>query len=116
MACLLVSISLPIPPCSSKTLIEEIHTRRTALGRLLSPATSRTAMKLTAPNCSNRSIFPINMSCQHRIMRPWRHFYEPVSHCSNVSSSTHTIIYGFWVGPDVEDGSGFVEAFVNQIF
>ncbi|MFS7941130.1 hypothetical protein Hanom_Chr05g00472551 [Helianthus anomalus] len=29
---------------------------------------------------------------------------------------TPRVISGFWIGPDVEDGWGFVEAFVNQMF
>ncbi|KVI01748.1 hypothetical protein Ccrd_019972 [Cynara cardunculus var. scolymus] len=32
-----------------------------------------------------------------------------------VCSSSPRVISGFWVGPDVEDGWGFVEAVVNQI-
>ncbi|KAM0018454.1 hypothetical protein Hdeb2414_s0026g00674271 [Helianthus debilis subsp. tardiflorus] len=29
---------------------------------------------------------------------------------------TPGVISGFWIGPDVEDGSGFVEAIVYQMF
>ncbi|KAF9681581.1 hypothetical protein SADUNF_Sadunf05G0016500 [Salix dunnii] len=43
------------------------------------------------------------------------HFYELVSSCMHVSSCTHKIINGYWLGPDIEDGWGFVEGFVNQI-
>lgn len=28
---------------------------------------------------------------------------------------TPRVISGFWVGPDIEDGWGFVEAIVNQL-
>ncbi|KAJ4967928.1 hypothetical protein NE237_014629 [Protea cynaroides] len=35
-------------------------------------------------------------------------FLDPIS---NVS-----VLYGYWVGPDIEDGWGYVEAFVTRTF
>ncbi|EXB37171.1 hypothetical protein L484_013535 [Morus notabilis] len=31
------------------------------------------------------------------------------------AGSSHMIISGYWVGPDVDDGWGFIEAFINPI-
>ncbi|CAN6581938.1 unnamed protein product [Malus baccata var. baccata] len=33
----------------------------------------------------------------------------------NVHSCRHTIIFGFWVGPDIDDGWGYVEAFFLRV-
>ena len=60
-------------------------------------------------------ILSVNQSCGGCPTTPTTHFYELVSSCVHVSSCTHKIITGYWVGPDIEDGWGFVEGFVNQI-
>ncbi|CAK9167535.1 unnamed protein product, partial [Ilex paraguariensis] len=91
----------------------EIHPRKSASGRLLFPATSRKVVKLLAPSCLHKGIFSEKRSCQHSIMTPLRHSGELVSCHFNLISCGHTVIWGFWVGPDIEDGWGFVEAFVN---
>ncbi|XP_060178904.1 uncharacterized protein LOC132609084 [Lycium barbarum] len=39
---------------------------------------------------------------------------ETLSHSFDVSCCTHMLISGFWVGPDTEDGWGFVEAIVYR--
>ncbi|CAL5397330.1 unnamed protein product [Camellia sinensis] len=76
---------------------------------------AKQAIKLLAPDCSYRGESSVDRSCNHHIMKHCRHFYGSVSLHSNVSFSTQTVISGFWEGPDIEDGWGFVEAFVNQI-
>lgn len=43
-----------------------------------------------------------------------KHFDEIVS-CLDISSCTLLKITGYWIGPDVDDGWGFIEAFVIQI-
>lgn len=43
-----------------------------------------------------------------------RNFCVPISSHFGVSS-TYVMISGFWVGPDVDDGWGFVEALVHRI-
>ncbi|XP_059644741.1 uncharacterized protein LOC132286425 [Cornus florida] len=114
MACL-VSISLSISLSSSKTPIQEIRSRRQALWCSLSQVTRGAAKKLHAPNSSGRGQFSVDRSCHHHIATPSRCFYEPISCHFGASSCIHTVISGFWVGPDPEDGWGFVEAFVNWI-
>ncbi|KAK9291540.1 hypothetical protein L1049_019488 [Liquidambar formosana] len=111
----LVSISSSPPLSASETLIKEIRPRKSALGRLSSQATSRTAVELLATSCSNKGMFSVNWS-RHRHLALSRHFCEPSCHLNVICSTTTMIISGYWVGPDIEDGWGFVEAFVYQIF
>lgn len=54
-------------------------------------------------------------SCLPQKMAYAIRFWEPVSFRLNVSAGKQTVICGYWVGPDVEDGWGYVDAFVNQI-
>ncbi|KAL6324090.1 hypothetical protein AAG906_006361 [Vitis piasezkii] len=115
MACL-VCISFSLPHAASQTLIEEKNQRKSAVGRLSSQATTRTGMKLLTPITSDRSISSVeDWSFLPHKMAPGRRFWEPVSLHLNVSAGTETVICGYWVGPDIEDGWGFVNAFVNQI-
>lgn len=73
-------------------------------------------MKLLTPITSDRSISSVeDWSFLPHKMAPGRRFWEPVSLHLNVSAGTETVICGYWVGPDIEDGWGFVNAFVNQI-
>lgn len=73
-------------------------------------------VKVPGHKCSDRGIFPEDMSFHQHIKASSTYFSEPFSCHFNVSSSTSTVISGFWVGPDIEDGWGFIEALVNQIF
>lgn len=73
------------------------------------------AVELLIPNSSSRCASSADWSCHRHIMASPMHFCEPVSSYLNVICSTHTIISGYWVGPDVEDGWGYVEAFLNRI-
>lgn len=58
------------------------------------------------------------MSWSHRyhLGIPSRYVPEIASYPLNVGYCTHIVIAGYWIGPDPDDGWGFVEAFVNQIF
>ncbi|KAJ9681940.1 hypothetical protein PVL29_018029 [Vitis rotundifolia] len=113
MACL-VCISFSLPLAASQTLIEEKNQRKSTVGRLSSQATTRTGMKLLIPITSDRSISSVeDWSFLPHKMAPGRRFWEPVSLHLNVSAGTQTVICGYWVGPDIEDGWGFVNAFVN---
>ncbi|XP_057962959.1 uncharacterized protein LOC131154296 [Malania oleifera] len=131
MACF-VPVCFSLPVGASETLTEEMHVRRSHLEMFSSQATAGTgawqllsprsltvriasaAIKLN-PSSLSRSTFSANWSCCHHSMAPSRHLYGLVSCCFNVSNGTNIVIYGYWVGPDFEDGWGFVEAFVNQI-
>lgn len=70
------------------------------------------AIALVAPQCMSL----VDRSCNCHKMNISGHVCGSGSHPFNVSSSSPAVISGFWVGPDIEDGWGFVEAFINQIF
>ena len=75
-------------------------------------------MNLLTPITSGRSISSVERWSRLPHERaPARRFWEPepVSFQLNVSAGTQSVICGYWVGPDIEDGWGFVNAFVNQI-
>jgi hypothetical protein len=74
-----------------------------------------TATNLLVPCNATGEILSVNQSCGGCLATPTNHFYRLVSSCMHVSSCTHKIITGYWVGPDIDDGWGFVEGFVNQI-
>lgn len=57
----------------------------------------------------------MNRIHQHHFLTPTRCRSEIDSCPWNVGSCTNTVIAGYWVGPDLDDGWGFVEAFINQI-
>lgn len=44
-----------------------------------------------------------------------RFLHESHSYKVNVNYCTTVVISGYWVGPDVDDGWGFVEAVIDQI-
>ncbi|KAL3516077.1 hypothetical protein ACH5RR_022979 [Cinchona calisaya] len=85
-----------------RSFVQETCSREFTGGRILTPVTT------------NRGICAVNRSCIH-VMILARNICEPISHHFSVSSSALVIISGFWVGPDIEDGWGFVEAVVNRI-
>ncbi|XP_011036835.1 PREDICTED: uncharacterized protein LOC105134203 [Populus euphratica] len=115
MASLLVSISFPMPLSAPKFSFKELQLRKSAVTRLSGQATSGTATNLLVPCNATGEILSANQSCGGCLATPINHFYRLVSSCMHVSSCTHKIITGYWVGPDIDDGWGFVEGFVNQI-
>ncbi|GAA0175067.1 hypothetical protein LIER_28321 [Lithospermum erythrorhizon] len=44
-----------------------------------------------------------------------KYVHHSISDYLNVDFCAQILISGFWVGPDVEDGWGYVEAFVSQL-
>ncbi|KAK4595808.1 hypothetical protein RGQ29_014062 [Quercus rubra] len=71
------------------------------------------APKLLTICNANKGILSVNWSHRHHLITP-SIFLSETSSCP-LNSCTHMIIAGYWVGPDLDDGWGFVEAFVNQI-
>ena len=58
----------------------------------------------------------MNWSNRHSLLTSLRSPWEIVSCHMNVDYCIHRmIITGYWVGPDVDDGWGYVEAFVNPV-
>lgn len=73
-------------------------------------------VKVLRHECLDSGILSVDATCHYRQMAARAHFSERISYHCNVSPSTCMVISGFWVGPDIEDGWGFIEAFVNQMY
>ncbi|KAJ7977963.1 UDP-N-acetylmuramoylalanine--D-glutamate ligase [Quillaja saponaria] len=94
---------------------EENHPWTTALGRLSRKAT---AQKFLASCESNKGVLSTNGNHQNPLVMPSRHLSVFFSRHLDVGSGVHhtdIVISGYWVGPDIDDGWGFMEAFINQI-
>ncbi|KAI9185413.1 hypothetical protein LWI28_007020 [Acer negundo] len=121
MACNIVSISInfsaPLCCCVPQTSLKKMCSEKSALGRLSHKASVVTATNFPAPcsSNSNRGLFSVSRSCHCHLTATCKRCDEIVNCSFDVSSCTHTIITGYWVGPDIDDGWGFVEAFVNRM-
>ncbi|CAI9764770.1 unnamed protein product [Fraxinus pennsylvanica] len=98
-----------------KTPFPGTNIRRLTSGRFVCPVSRRKAGKLILSNHICGDILSLKTSCYPDIFAPKRQFCEPVISQYVESSNAHVLISGFWMGPDVEDGWGFVEAFVHKI-
>ncbi|KAG2695585.1 hypothetical protein I3760_07G019100 [Carya illinoinensis] len=112
----LLSVSFSTPLCNPRIQLQEAHPRRLSPGRLSRQANARTAPKLLATCNANSGIWSVSWSHRHHLVTPSRYVYEIASYPWNVGYYTHMVMAGYWVGPDPDDGWGFVEAFVNQTF
>ncbi|XP_058083406.1 uncharacterized protein LOC131231277 [Magnolia sinica] len=84
-----------------------MHPRSSSFDRVSSQAALRTAMK-----CLRSSLINVRF-----IMNTKDENHRPSSsrrRCGPISC-IHMTISGYWVGPDFEDGWGYVEASVNQV-
>ncbi|XP_022893606.1 uncharacterized protein LOC111408068 [Olea europaea var. sylvestris] len=99
-----------------KTPFQGTNIRRLTSERFMCPLSRRTARKLILSNHSGGDILSSNKSCYLDIFAPTRQFCKPLICQFFVSSNAHVLISGFWMGPDVEDGWGFVEAIVHQMY
>ncbi|XP_011092059.1 uncharacterized protein LOC105172366 isoform X2 [Sesamum indicum] len=90
--------------------------RRVTGGRLIIPRTTRTANTHLLHKYSHGGMILSNRSSRSSICAPTRQCFEPFLSHYDVSCSDHLLISGFWIGPDIEDGWGFVEAFVHLIY
>ncbi|KAF9669942.1 hypothetical protein SADUNF_Sadunf13G0017100 [Salix dunnii] len=115
MASFLVSINFSMPLSVPKFSPRELQQRKSAVTSLSSQATTRTATNRLVLCNSIRDILSVNQSFCGYLTTPTNLYCELVSSCIHVSSCTHKTITGYWVGPNIDDGCGFVEAFVYQI-
>ena len=74
--------------------------------------------------CSKRDLFSsllkndllfVNQTNQGYLVAAIDNCRQLSHYCMNVSSCTQKLIVGYWVGPDIDDGWGFIEAIVDQI-
>ncbi|KAI3448607.1 hypothetical protein Pfo_005272 [Paulownia fortunei] len=112
----LLSISFFMPLCHREAQFQGIHTRRLTGGRLTNPVTSRTGKKHLLHMYSGGGMISSNRSCHCSIYAPTRQSFEPIFCHFGVCFSANVLISGFWMGPDIEDGWGFVEAYVQRIY
>ncbi|PIN23940.1 hypothetical protein CDL12_03336 [Handroanthus impetiginosus] len=113
----LLSVGFLTPFCYRETQFQGTHTRRLSSGRLINPATSRTGEKhLLLHKYSGGGMISSNGSSDCSICALTRQCVEPFLCHFDVCFSDHVLITGFWVGPDIEDGWGFVEAFVHHTY
>ncbi|XP_019452256.1 PREDICTED: uncharacterized protein LOC109354307 [Lupinus angustifolius] len=90
---------------------ESLHDLHFALPTL--PVTK--AQKVLGSCSSNKQILSMKRSCQHCFISGTRFLCETFSYNLNVDYCTEVVISGYWVGPDADDGWGFVEAVINQM-
>ncbi|XP_038980519.1 uncharacterized protein LOC103723884 isoform X2 [Phoenix dactylifera] len=98
--------------CSDQ-LVSNVHGARvqaSLVSRISGQAAPRPAMKLSRPN--NIISFDITMGCCQNLLMPVRYLCVSVASCKTEDSNV--IITGYWMGPDIEDGWGFVEAAVDR--
>ncbi|XP_024030525.1 uncharacterized protein LOC112094267 [Morus notabilis] len=108
------SFSVPFSASNAFFKFQERHTKKPALVKPLRHPTYITATKLSISCSIIDVISSTNQTCRDHFLTPSSHQFEVVSYHMNVGSS-HMIISGYWVGPDVDDGWGFIEAFINPI-
>lgn len=69
------------------------------------------AMRMLISNSVIRHIGTV----YEELLKPSRYLCGRDSSCPTVFSTIHLTISGYWVGPDIEDGWGYVVASVNQV-
>ncbi|CAM8888703.1 unnamed protein product [Rhodiola kirilowii] len=110
----LIESSLKLNYCStpSKASLQE-KAACSAVSRLSSSA-YKNSVELAALNHAHRSVYHATWGfCQDTW--PSRRQLPRCVPCNFIAiQSTQTIISGYWYGPDVDDGWGFVEAYVDQ--
>ncbi|KAK7392005.1 hypothetical protein VNO78_20431 [Psophocarpus tetragonolobus] len=116
MACL-VSSSFAVPTPDSPLNKLGVYQLRLdfALDRLLSKANIRAAQNFLGYCSSKKHILSVKGSCQRCLLSCTRFLHETYTHSLDIDDRTEIVIYGYWVGPDADDGWGFVEAVVNQM-
>ncbi|KAL1546031.1 hypothetical protein AAHA92_22690 [Salvia divinorum] len=101
---LLLSVSFSMPHWHRQTQFQASYSRRLTGGRLSNSLTSRAVKRhVSGKFCGEGMI-----SLTERHSREW---VDAGGACCCV----HVQITGFWMGPDVEDGWGFVQASVLML-
>ncbi|KAL5068739.1 hypothetical protein RYX36_019626 [Vicia faba] len=79
--------------------------------------TITSAQNIIGCSISNKHILFIEGRGSYRrcLMSSARFLHGTHSYKVNVNYCTTVVISGYWVGPDVDDGWGFVEAVIDQI-
>ncbi|CAL9136949.1 unnamed protein product [Musa textilis] len=108
------SLRPPILPYRQALAKKELYVRASDLVRVSGKAASRAATRLFNIN------HPIGMkNASSWANQPYRSLSKrklsvSVMSFDTVNPGTRTTISGYWVGPDTEDGWGYVEAVVDR--
>ncbi|KAJ8472012.1 hypothetical protein OPV22_026355 [Ensete ventricosum] len=113
MACC-TSLRPPILPYRQALAKMELYVGASDLVRVSGKATSRTAMRLFNINQLIGMKKAVSRGNHPYRSLPRRKLYVSVMSFDTVNLGTHTTISGYWVGPDTEDGWGYVEAVVDR--
>ncbi|XXG54309.1 hypothetical protein AAC387_Pa03g2227 [Persea americana] len=100
--------------CTPATKTEHCRNHQQPKGLPLNRVSSQIAARPVRMVISNSVIRGI-CSVNRELLKPSRHRCGPDYSCPIIFSTIHITISGYWVGPDMEDGWGYVEASVNQV-
>ncbi|KAL0552472.1 hypothetical protein IC582_011587 [Cucumis melo] len=100
-----VSLSFSVPQLTLKEIPPWKLAKATVVSRR-----AGTALKLVLPCYSKKSI-SMNWENFRSVRLTSRPFWGIVSS----SSRNMVLLTGYWVGPDVDDGWGYIEAFIDRI-
>ncbi|XP_057424263.1 uncharacterized protein LOC130717884 [Lotus japonicus] len=109
MACLLsTTFTIPLPMV---LLNKGVHHLDSAVVTPSNKTAICTAQKSLGSCNSNKLVLSVKGCCQHCLMSLDETFCNDL----DVDCCTEIVISGYWVGPDADDGWGFVEAVINQM-
>ncbi|XP_042517014.1 uncharacterized protein LOC122091225 [Macadamia integrifolia] len=116
MVAVCISFYRTIPfQASEEIASERKNSTRLAFNRFSSYRASRPGNKLHISSHSDTGSFTASSGRDH-LTASSRHCCVTISELLDPMFSNSVVLYGYWVGPDIEDGWGYIEAFVSQTF
>ncbi|XP_021771894.1 uncharacterized protein LOC110736051 [Chenopodium quinoa] len=112
MACLIAVNFSPFPIVSY--YFRELQPKASAHRVVSSPWSIRASFRVISSACIRNHTAVQSLYSGHLIRVPSRDSFVLSPLYSDVSYCPQTLT-GYWVGPDTEDGWGFVEAFIDII-
>ncbi|CAI9102188.1 OLC1v1000414C1 [Oldenlandia corymbosa var. corymbosa] len=94
------------------TSVQEAHERQLAGSR--PSAMVMRSMNPSGPKYSDRVVLTVTGHCFSTKALSRTNHHQPTVFQFSGRFTTHVVMTGIWVGPDNEDGWGFVQAFVHQ--
>ncbi|OVA15007.1 hypothetical protein BVC80_949g13 [Macleaya cordata] len=72
-------------------------------------------MKILSCNSPSRAKYTVDLRCRDYLTTTLaRHHSGPVVRNLTEFSGINVVIFGYWVGPDIDDGWGYTEAVVDR--
>ncbi|KAI3937535.1 hypothetical protein MKW92_008262 [Papaver armeniacum] len=82
-----------------------------------SSAIQFTGRKILSHNTASRAKHKVDLGCRDNSALIYSGHDYPNWRCINeCCTRINIVIYGYWMGPDIEDGWGYTEAFVDLSF